>query len=84
MANQLETWVKEIHTDVRELRGEMSDLRKEVNENKEVEAEVVLLRSDVQILKDKEERRAQRATAFAAPFFAAVIGGLIAVAPHIP
>lgn len=84
MANQLEIWVKEIHTDVRELRGEMGDLRKEVNANKEVEADVVLLKADVQALKDDVERRSQRGVAFAAPFFAALIGGLIAVAPHIP
>lgn len=84
MANQLETWVREIHTDVRELRGEVADLRSEVNENRSVETDVELLKADVKTLKDKEERRSTRGTAFAAPFFAAIIGGLIAVAPHIP
>lgn len=86
--SQQETWIREIHADVREIRSELAtfrgDMRRELVDMRDDVTAAKAVVTRIEALEDKEERRSQRATAFAAPFFAAVIGGLIAVAPHIP
>lgn len=82
--SQLETWVKEIHTDVRELRGEVTELRGTVLDNHKLESRVAQLEEDKREYELNRARRIQVRIAFAAPMTAAVIGSVIAVAPHLP
>lgn len=84
MGNQLESWVKEIHTDVRELRSEMSDLRDDIAEATKLEHRVLALENYKKEYETNRTRRVQIRIAFAAPVVAALVGSAIAVAPHIP
>lgn len=84
MANQLETWVREIHADVREIRSEMNGFRDDIAEAANLEHRVVTLENYKKEYEDQRTRRIQMRIAFAAPMIAAILGSVIAVAPHIP